>query len=232
MFTNPSMDRPQTNKNEKNVQGTGSLQLTSPPPILPYCTLSIDQPLCTVDTVVHDGSGPHQRLLGKARSVGPISHMKAAKSKRNLAQNNRPTASLWPQTSISALLSRSPAFWSTSHIWVLADSMISWADFLKRFVVCMCVCLHGFVCTMCARVRGSQKRELDPLIIESQGLWAVMWALGSEPGSSARTASALEPSFQAPEQFCFSGKPCLIELTMHSISKMGHQAGQTWAIPH
>lgn len=52
--------------------------------------------------------------------------------------------------------------------------------------------LYVNVCIMTVdEVHGGQKRESDPLKLESQWLRVVMWRLGMEPGSCARGVSDL-----------------------------------------
>lgn len=56
----------------------------------------------------------------------------------------------------------------------------------------------------------TQRKELEPLELELQMLWAAMWVLGSQPLSSAGAASA-ELALQSPaiyisSQFGFSLK--------------------------
>ena len=64
--------------------------------------------------------------------------------------------------------------------------------FHEEFDLILCMwmfCLHVYVYTMYVPYAlRNQKRVLDPLELELQ---AFMWVLGIEPGSSGRTARAL-----------------------------------------
>lgn len=55
--------------------------------------------------------------------------------------------------------------------------------------MCMCVCLSADFNTTCLQVPVEPRRTSDPLELEFQAV--VIWVLGTEPGTSARAASAL-----------------------------------------
>ena len=78
-------------------------------------------------------------------------------------------------------------FWRTSYHLV-----ISLLFYLKQFILCICVfCLPVYLYTMYVPgIYRDPKRVLDPLELELQ-LWASMRMLGTEPGSSAGAAIAL-----------------------------------------
>lgn len=52
----------------------------------------------------------------------------------------------------------------------------------------MCVCVHDWVCALCAGALGGHKRKLDPLELELQVIINYLtWVLGDNLGSRGMT---------------------------------------------
>ena len=57
--------------------------------------------------------------------------------------------------------------------------------------MCVCVCVCTCVCGLDCRSREGREKTLDKLKLELQAVLSIMYVLGTELGSSSRTASAL-----------------------------------------
>jgi hypothetical protein len=69
-------------------------------------------------------------------------------------------------------------------------------DFLGLFYVLWVFCLDVRLCSTSAW--RMPERGYDPLELEFGWLWAIMWVLGTEPGSSVRVTSALNCWVMSP----------------------------------
>jgi hypothetical protein len=80
------------------------------------------------------------------------------------------------------------------------------------------------------RALGGQKRVPEFLELEVQTLWIVMWVLGTEPRSSARTAGLLITELSLQPSLLFTSKPLVSNWWQHLMPNLEYYLDNAWII--